>query len=210
MGAIMYQKETKMKRLCMITTMMVALAAPAHALVRTSASASASANALARSTSIGVGNNFGNQSIRNSNAFSPTFNPTNTTTVGGQRNSQTTTVGGQNTTVNNIDPSSNNGNGGGWGNKYQAPAIFAPSAPPASGSCATALTFGASGPGAGLSFSLPWNDHRCDVRANSILLVNVLHLRKAGIQNACHDTEMAQALQASGTVCRVGPTVKQQ
>ena len=195
---------------------MAVLATPAYAAGNNRATASANANALARSSSIGVGNNFGNQSLRNTNANSLTnslgntntnsFSPTNN--IGGQRNSQTAS---QSTTVNNIDPSSGNGNGSGnnWGHQ-QAPAIFAPSAPSASGSCATALTFGASGPGAGLSFSLPWNDHRCDVRANSILLANVLHVRKAAIQNACHDTEMAQALGASGVACRVGPTVKQQ
>jgi hypothetical protein len=204
----------KMSRLLLGAAIVAVLATPAFAAGNNRATASANANASARSSSIGVGNNFGNQSLRNTNANTltnslgntNTFSPTNN--IGGQHNSQTAS---QSTTVNNIDPATGNGNGNGnsWGHQ-QAPAIFAPSAPSASGSCATALTFGASGPGAGLSFSLPWNDHRCDVRANSILLANVLHVRKAAIQNACHDTEMAQALGASGIACRVGPTVKQQ
>ena len=189
------------------------------AIVVSAAALLAASPALAGSNATGIGVARSAASARATGAiFNPSNRNTNTYSPAshnylGQSTSQRTNV------TNNVDPTGNSGyigadnttnvsNNNSTRYPQQAPPAFAPSAPSASGSCATALTFGGSVPGGGLSFSLPWNDHRCDVRANSVLLVTVLRVRKAAIQNACQDQEMAEALAASGIRCLVGPTVK--
>lgn len=147
---------------------------------------SAPAFAGARATGIGISNSSSfssSRSISNSNAFS------------NSRSSSTASNGNQSQTTNVIG-------GGGFGNnRLQAPTAVAPSLGGiGADNCDSAISFGASGPGGGLSFAFPKQNDGCNRRSNARTLAS-LGARRAALRSLCFDTEMAQAL--GGRICPV-------
>ena len=91
---------------------------------------------------------------------------------------------------------------GGNGNRgNNTPSVFAPSLGGiGADNCDSAVSFGASGPGGGLSFAFPKQNDPCNRRANARVLAQ-LGDRRAAKRALCFDPEMAQAL--GGRICRV-------
>jgi hypothetical protein len=81
--------------------------------------------------------------------------------------------------------------------------VFAPSVG-SSSPCDSYLSLGASGPGAGASFAFPWQNHNCDMRANTLVLQQ-LGMKVAARQRMCYDNDTAEAMAAAGFQCTVGP-----
>ena len=108
---------------------------------------------------------------------------------GSNRNSITNVVGG-----------GSNGFGG-----LQAPSVVGPSMSTAStDSCLGSVSFGASGPGGGLSFGTTTEDRPCNARKDALLL-NALGLKKAALQALCTDPAMFATLAQAGFRCRINP-----
>jgi hypothetical protein len=108
---------------------------------------------------------------------------------GSNRNSITNVVGG-----------GSNGFGG-----LQAPSVVGPSMATAStDSCLGSVSFGASGPGGGLSFGTTTEDRPCNARKNALLL-NALGQKKAALQALCTDQSMYATLAAVGFRCKINP-----
>jgi len=109
---------------------------------------------------------------------------------GSNRNSITNVVGG----------------GGSNGlNGLQAPSVVGPSMATAStDSCLGSVSFGASGPGGGISFGTTTEDRPCNARKNALLL-NALGQKKAALQALCTDQSMYATLAAVGFRCKINP-----
>jgi hypothetical protein len=71
-------------------------------------------------------------------------------------------------------------------------------------SCLGSVSFGASGPGGGLSFGTPTEDRPCNARKNALLL-NALGQKKAALQALCTDQSMYATLAAVGFRCKINP-----
>src|ERR1700733_450673 len=137
--------------------------------------------AFAGSRATGIGISSSNSvSVSRSNSFSNANSRANSTATTGN---QTTIVGG-------------NGNRG-----NNTPSVFAPSLGGiGADNCDSAVSFGASGPGGGLSFAFPKQNDPCNRRANARVLAQ-LGDRRAAKRALCFDSEMAQAL--GGRICPV-------
>jgi hypothetical protein len=202
-------------RAAVITAAFVCLPFAAHAGARANANANSASNASA----IGVGNAFGNQSSR-STAYGGAggmggMGGTGIGGAGGSASANNRNTFSPTNSVNQSftynDPPANSGTGAGNGNNvgntnvhvpYQAPSVFAPSG--TSSACTDTFSFGASGPGGGLSFGLPWRNKDCNRRADTGMLWS-MGLRGAAKQRMCMDDETGAAMAAAGFRCRVGP-----
>jgi len=206
-----------------ITAAFVCLPFAAHA-AGGSARANANANSASSSQSIGVGNNFGSQSLRNTNTLTATggmggvgMGGAGGSASANNRNSFSPTNSvNQSFTYNDPPATANNGTGaGGTGNNigntnvhipYQAPSVFAPSG--TSSACTDTFSIGASGPGGGLSFGLPWRNKDCNRRADTGMLWS-MGMKAAAKQRMCLDDETGMAMAAAGFRCRIGPHATQ-
>lgn len=112
---------------------------------------------------------------------------------GSNRNSITNVVGG-----------GNNGIG------LQAPSVSGPSLATAStDACLGVISFGASGPGGGLSFGSSTEDRPCNARKDALLL-NALGMKAAARQALCTDPAMFAILAQSGIRCKLNPQLAAQ
>ena len=97
------------------------------------------------------------------------------------------------------------GNGSNGINGLNAPSVSGPSMATAStDSCLGSVSFGASGPGGGLSFGTTTEDRPCNARKDALLL-NALGLKKAAREALCTDPAMYATLAASGIRCHINP-----
>jgi hypothetical protein len=114
---------------------------------------------------------------------------------GSNRNSITNVVGG----------GGNNGLSG-----LQAPSVVGPSMATAStDSCLGSVSFGASGPGGGLSFGTTTEDRPCNARKDALLL-NALGMKAAARQALCTDPAMFATLAVAGIRCKINPQLAAQ
>jgi hypothetical protein len=101
------------------------------------------------------------------------------------------------------------GNGTNGFNGLQAPGVVGPSVSSAStDTCLGSISFGASGPGGGLSFGTTTEDRPCNARKDALLL-NALGLKKAAREALCTDPAMYATLAAAGIRCRINPQLVQ-
>ena len=223
-----------MTKLLMAAALAAVMATPAFAQTAVGVG---TARSNAQSQAIGVGNNFGAQSNRNANAFSPTstvsssnsisnrFSPTNTVSSSNTNSSRSSNRNTQIVNVLPADPPSKSGaNGWHGGHSHSgsrnvvstgngltggnfAPSVYAPGLAQSSGqNCASSISFGVSGPGAGLSFGFPFQgtgSERCDARLSADMFRS-LGLREAAVQRMCESDADGMALASAGIRCRVG------
>ena len=111
--------------------------------------------------------------------------------AGSTGNTTTTNVGG--TTVNNniSDPPAPAYGGNGWNWNGQAPSVFAPGL--TGSACQGSISFGASGPMAGLTFGATTENAPCNVRADAQMLWAMNH-KAAARRVLCTDGRFAYAL----------------
>jgi hypothetical protein len=117
----------------------------------------------------------------------------------------------------NNNSGSGNGNGNGnvasnslknsnsYRDRYQAPGVGAPGlAAGGIDACLGSASGGVSGPGFGLSFGSTYPEKDCNIRQYSRTLHGLGH-KAAATQMLCYNSDVADALAASGYPCRVGP-----
>ena len=141
------------------------------------------ANAGGQMRAVGVASS-SSQSMSMSSTRSTAASIGNTTTT-------TTNVGG--TTVNNniSDPPAPAYGGNGWNWNGQAPSVFAPGL--TGSACQGSISFGASGPMAGLTFGATTENAPCNVRADAQMLWAMNH-KAAARRVLCTDGRFAYAL----------------
>ena len=83
------------------------------------------------------------------------------------------------------------GNGNGWNWNGQAPSVFAPGL--TGSACQGSISFGASGPMAGLTFGATTENAPCNVRADAQMLWAMKH-KAAATRLLCTDGRFAFAL----------------
>jgi len=164
-----------MRKLLMIGVAMALMSTPAFAWQRPNSSFSQS------SSQVGV--NASNRLTNSGNSYNRNSNRLSAGSYGNQ-----TMVGG--TTFNS--------------KAYAAPGLAGISGIPGANVCTTSAGVTGSGLFGGAGFSFPWKNHECDVRSGMMAL-SATRQGAAAVQMGCLDDDIAQALEATGVRCLIGP-----